>query len=208
MHFNKILLLLITSVFTTLSSAAAIEPKVQNIFVRLDNGCPGGFTKRDLEGRAPPSANYFSVGVGSFGSSLGNSQGLWTEGLVTCIGVAITFEGIVGIQYKFLAHLTASVNTLGYEFNAFEAAIKKSGEKFEKLRCVVSPPNLNGPKPVVQLGLSWGSADIENVEKSLTIIKDLASALCSNGAVQYEEHNMDPPASMQIDPDNTIKVNG
>lgn len=207
MRFNKILLLLITSVFTTLSSAAAIEPKVQNIFVRLNNGCPGGFTKRDLEGRSPPSANYANINVGSFGSALGSSTGLWTEGLVTCIGVAVTFEGMFGIQYKFLAHLTASTLTLGSEFNVFEAAIQKSGTTFDKLRCVVSPPNLNGPNPV-RSGLTWGPADVQSAEEALTTIKDLANALCINGVAQYEEHNMDPPANMQIDPDDTIKING
>jgi hypothetical protein len=206
MRCNKILLLLITSVFTTLSSAAAIEPKVQNIYVRLDNGCPGGFTKRDLEGRAPPSADYINVPIGGFGEVIGSSKGLWTEGLVTCIGVAVTFEGMMGIQYRFLAHLQAGLSVLGSEFNAFETAIQRSGNTFDKMRCVITPPNLNGPDPV-RPGFTWTNDDVQYAQQGLSVITNLANALC-NGAAKYEPHDMEPPATMQIDPDGTIKING
>ena len=224
MHFSSSFTIFLASIvfadFAIAAPTAANEALVSGtgLFSKIkasksswDNvakACASGATKRDLEARAPPPGfnevkmNEF-LGAGEF------PLGLWTGGLVTCLGVGITGTAPASnakANTRFLLHLPAT-NQATQVFQGFAAKVKESA--LTNMEGYLSYPELHSDMPD-----SGGAraTQLSNEDKKLT--GDMATAILDavheliNKAPKVKVRPMSPAGTMQIDNQNHVEING
>ena len=137
MHFTKgLLTLLASTTLTTLVTstpidAAKLEARFQNFddqvkgssdaWAALTQYCGGGSSKRDLEARAPapPGGPWNEVQMGDSQSMAGIPIGLWTQGLLSCIGFGVTADG----GNRALGHFSSDESSKEAQWDKFSGLV-------------------------------------------------------------------------------------
>ncbi|KAF4612832.1 hypothetical protein G7Y89_g15542 [Cudoniella acicularis] len=169
----------------------------------IASACQTG-KKRGLESRAAP-AGFIPVKMNKFDKYPDSIPvGLYTEGLITCFGIAI--HGVASDQKpkantRWLLHMVASSSS---EWEEFEKAVK--AEKLENMQGYMSLPK--PAKIGAKVGpLIWSQADqdlaTEIIEKMKTAVKTLTGK-----EPKFEMREMEPPTSMQIDGKGVVVAAG
>lgn len=165
--------------------------------------CAGGKKKRDfdddydLEARAAP-AGYTNVAMGTAGSTTSILGGLWTEGLVTCFGVAVVGTASTPIgENHFLLHSTASKQLNGWD--DFEKKVKAA--KATKMQGWISVPDLTAGLPA-----GFNEEDKALNKQMAEEIEGHVKALIGSSPKVVKRH-MEPASSMKISKEGKVYVN-
>ncbi|ORY13605.1 hypothetical protein BCR34DRAFT_599777 [Clohesyomyces aquaticus] len=128
--------------------------------------------------------------------------GLWTQGLVPCIGLAVVDnkKGNPGTLVRVLGHFTASEFNKENQWQVFKGLV--DAEDMENKRGFMSVPDLNE-------GLVEGFDDkMKKVGKEIEDeLKDRMDSIVEGNAHVTRRH-MIPATTMNIDKDNNVFVNG
>jgi hypothetical protein len=164
--------------------------------------CAGGKkAKRDfddddyLEARTAPSG-YTNVEMGKSDAYGAIPLGLWTEGLVTCFGVAVVGTG--SKDTRFLLHSTASSTPIGWD--DFEKKVK--GAALTNAQAWISTPSTTSSLP------AGFTAEDKALNEAMALAVEEKLKTLVGKAPKVVKHTMVPASTMQIAPDGKVSVNG
>ncbi|KAJ7017677.1 hypothetical protein C8F04DRAFT_1154952 [Mycena alexandri] len=179
MHFTPAILL-VSAALASLGGTMPIEHE-DTLVVRVVNPKCLPPHKRDIEARA------IAVGVGEVRTSPGATQDLTASALVTCYAFAVAgkSDNMGGLKVHVLAHLTAAGRD--DEFEKLEKEVNTFG--LSGLTGVMSPPDLEGPKPE-----GWTQEDQQAAADALLDYASKFSHLIGSGTTpsSLQAHPMEP----------------
>ena len=128
--------------------------------------------------------------------------GLYTEGLVTCIGVVVTGDPPAN-QFRdtrFMAHLAGSSWMMESQWTAFSSSVEQAA--LTNKRGWISLPDTSNMDPALKT----------NTEEAINLIWGKLSTLI-NGTPQHAYHPINmpqtlPDGSMQVDKQNQVSMGG
>ena len=158
----------------------------------------GGSSKRDLEARAPqpPGGPWQEVKMGD-SQSMTYPIGLWTQGLLSCIGIGVTADG----GKRALGHFTAEVSGKEAQWEKFSGLV----DGWTGVQGYVSKPDR-----------STNTASIMN-DEALDLMDQLSAQLIARmnslGPTKIVLRSMplgtsDTDNTMSIDGQNNVLING
>lgn len=167
---------------------------------RLAAACKSG-KKRSVESRtAPPGFN--KVETGTFGKMNDIPIGLYTESLVTCLGVAIHGTAPASntrANGRWLLHLSQAS-----QWDAFEKAV--AAEKLVDMQGYISAPSPTALGTKIDL-LTWNQEDQDLSTRTVKAITQAVRDLTKKEPI-VKSRPMSPSTSMQIGGDNKVVANG
>ena len=226
MHFTKTLTtFLVSAALTNFASAYAVDSslvarvgipfsKITANKATIDKSiqyCKKGRSKRDLDSRAPwpPSVPGGFTAV-TMGTHKGEKDplGLWTYGLVTCIGVGVTGTPKDSkSDSRFLMHFMATHSSVDSQLKPFADAIKSAG--LTNMEGWLSLPDSTNKTPS-----DWTKDDKELADEMAEGITDALKYITGKDpkivtrpmgpAVAHEA----PHGFMQIDNKNNVDIEG
>lgn len=184
-------------------------------WAKLAQFCAQGKKKRDipLDPRAPswPPATpkgFTAVPQGTSSASFASGPGLWTYGLVTCLGVVVVGTPPSAIaEPRHMLHMESSSLVMDAQWETFEKRVK--GAKLTKMKGYMSVPDTAKNTPA-----TW-DADMKQLTDA--IIKEATSRLVAltGGAVVKKERPMSralahetPYGTMWVDDHNDVYIEG
>jgi len=224
MRFTQTLTtLLLGATFTSLVAASPVNKTLvrrdQNLdddieaddetWARYTAWCGSTVSKRGLETRAnKPSWIHNEVAMGNAAEMSGIPIGLWTQGLVTCLGVgAIGTKKEGGATYRALAHFTADKFSKESQWTRFKSMVENAN--LENVRTFLSVPDRENGVPD-----GWTDADKELAEEIESELKDRMDSLADGDAVKVvrqmkpAQERQGEAGSMGIDPSNVVYIEG
>ena len=224
MYFTKSLLALLASTtLTTLVTSSPIDTK--SVAARNEEGarlvarfpnfddhvkgspaawkalttyCGGGSSKRDLEERANPPAGVFNEVKMGDSQSMTFPIGLWTQGLLSCIGFGITAD-----QGRALGHFSSDETSKEAQWSKFAGLV--SG--WTNMRAYISKPDRDTNTASIMTDEA-----LDLMDRVADELKVRVDSLVT-GAATVVKRSMAPGGgdtdnTMSIDGQNNVLING
>ena len=178
--------------------------------------CPPVSTiKRDLEERAPklpPGHTQVTQGKSAAYNDL--PIGLWTEHLITCIGVGLigkTKEGNKDV--RVLGHFQASEGFLKSEWDAFEKLVDDAKLDKDSTKGFLSIPDLHNQLPTVPFAWTDDDAKLgkkiaDKLEEKLNGKVKGKAKVVTRPMLPAQQGTSDTAGTMSINPDNICYIEG
>ncbi|KAF2176953.1 hypothetical protein K469DRAFT_697597 [Zopfia rhizophila CBS 207.26] len=163
--------------------------------------------KRDLDVRAMP-AGYNEVKMDSFLAAKASDPGLYTWGIGTCVGIAVTGRSNSNnARVKFLAHIGLGLNAkhVNDRFDELSAAVR--GQGLTQLQgwiltvdtSLKSDPQYRNDPDLKQ--------EADNLKKTYDDLQHYLQNLVGAWPVVHWTHPFSRTAEMQVNPDGSVTYN-
>lgn len=166
----------------------------------LTSYCGQGSSKRDLESRSPAPAGgpWQEVSMGDSQSYAGIPLGLWTQGLLSCIGIGVTGNGGAN---RALGHFTSDSSSKEAQWDKFSGLV--SG--WTGVQCYMSKPDRSTNTASIMTNEALDLMD--------NVSAQLLARLNSLGPTKIVLRSMantdgDTDNTMSIDGQNNVLING